>query len=199
MFCGWRETGAGKTHSLLNMANGGSGTGEVNQPGLVPRIVTDLYISMAADFMGMFTVSVAMCQIYNEQIDDLLKPKNTNLRLTMTNDKSWEVDGLSWYKCKTPEYLLSVISNGRKRLVYAETEMNKHSSRSHAVLMIKVQRHNRSDVERKEQIEKEAAEQESDGEEGGSKAEVVLRGRQGILSIIDLVSSSFVSANSARE
>ena len=95
--------------------------------------------------------------------------------------------------------LLSVISNGRKRLVYAETEMNKHSSRSHAVLMIKVQRHNRSDVERKEQIEKEAAEQESDGEEGGSKAEVVLRGRQGILSIIDLVSSSFVSANSARE
>ncbi|QDZ22302.1 kinesin [Chloropicon primus] len=188
------QTGAGKTHSLLNMANG-SAKGELNQPGLVPRIVTDLYIAMAADFMGMFTVSVAMCQIYNEQIDDLLKPKNTNLRLTMTNEKSWEVEGLSWYKCKTPEYLVSVISNGRKRLVYAETEMNKHSSRSHAVLMIKVQRHNRSDVVKKEQMEKESAQaSDSEGEDCSSEAkkDVVLRGRQGILSIIDLAGSERV-------
>ena len=197
------QTGAGKTHSLLNMSTGGSGAqsgGEANQPGLVPRVVTDLYIAMAADFMGMFTVSVGMCQIYNEQIDDLLKPKNANLKLTMTEDKSWVVENLSWYKCKTPEYLLSVISNGRKRLVYAETEMNKHSSRSHAVLMIKVQRHNRSDVVRRERLDKEAGafeegafEEGADGEEaGGRENPVVLRGRQGILSIIDLAGSERV-------
>ena len=197
------QTGAGKTHSLLNMSSGTGGGGEVNQPGLVPRIVTDLYIAMAADFMGMFTVSVAMCQIYNEQIDDLLKPKNTNLRLTMTEDKSWVVEGLSWYKCKTPEYLLSVISNGRKRLVYAETEMNKHSSRSHAVLMIKVQRHNRSDVVRKEKLDAERrgeTDEEDDVQdhpgrrehENGESSSMLLRGRQGVLSIIDLAGSERV-------
>ena len=220
------QTGAGKTHSLLNMSSGGGGGGgeggatssssssasavaaETSQPGLVPRIVTDLYIAMAADFMGMFTVSVAMCQIYNEQIDDLLKPKNANLRLTLNGKdrKTWEVEGLSWYTCKTPEYLLSVISNGRKRLVYAETEMNKHSSRSHAVLMIKVQRHNRSDVVNQEKKEAEAAEAEatSSGDEGGDEREheskkteagaagVLFKGRQGILSIIDLAGSERV-------
>jgi len=40
------------------------------------------------------------------------------------------MEGLSWWRCKSPEYLLECYSNGRKRIVYAETHMNKHSSRS---------------------------------------------------------------------
>lgn len=188
------QTGAGKTHSLLNMSSGGEGA--TSDPGLVPRIVTDLYIAMAADYLGMFTVSVAMCQIYNEQIDDLLKPKNTNLKLVKSQDgnkagqEGWEVENISWYKCKTPEYLLSVISNGRRRLVYAETEMNKHSSRSHAVLMIKVARHKRSDVVTRGPDGNSADAVEET--EAKNQSNVLITGKQGILNVIDLAGSERV-------
>ena len=232
------QTGAGKTHSLLNMSSSsssssGAAASERDSPGLVPRVVADLFIAMAADYLGMFTVSVAMCQIYNEQIDDLLKPKNVNLRLVKASSSSasasasaadgsstpppassgsydgWEVEGLSWYRCKSPEYLLSVISNGRKRLVYAETNMNKHSSRSHAVLMIKVVRHSRSEVS--SQRKKQQQQQQADGNDaptspsGGTPSSLVrqdstadrnaaklLRSKQGILSVVDLAGSERV-------
>ena len=39
---------------------------------------------------------------------------------------------------------MSVVRNGRKRLVYAETHMNKHSSRSHAVVQIRLLRNSKA-------------------------------------------------------
>ena len=46
--------------------------------------------------------------------------------------------GLAWNACKTPNDLLQCFQKGRNNLVYAETKMNKASSRSHAVFQIKV-------------------------------------------------------------
>ena len=123
------QTGAGKTHSLLNMAEKSA-----DDAGLLPRIVADLFVGLSADWRGIYTVKVGMFQIYNEQVDDLLKPGKTNLRVKQSVHGGWEVEGLSWYTCRTPEYLMQVVRNGRKRLIYAETHMNKHSSRSHAVV-----------------------------------------------------------------
>lgn len=67
-------------------------------------------------------------QIYNEQVDDLLKGTQ-GLRLRQAEDGDWVVEGLSWFQCGTPQFLLQCFQNGRKRLSYAETNMNKHSSR----------------------------------------------------------------------
>ena len=51
--------------------------------GLVPRLVSELYVNIACDFDNVYEVSVAMFQIYNEEIDDLLEAKKQNLRVNV--------------------------------------------------------------------------------------------------------------------
>ena len=46
------------------------------------------------------------------------------------------VEGLTWRVCESPEVLMELFDIGRKHLRYAETHMNKHSSRSHAVMQV---------------------------------------------------------------
>ena len=66
------QTGAGKTHTLLNVGDASS------EAGLVPRLVAALFVRIKRDTRHVYMVKASFAQIYNEQIDDLLKPKNTN-------------------------------------------------------------------------------------------------------------------------
>mmetsp|Transcript_45974 Transcript_45974/g.146792 ORF Transcript_45974/g.146792 Transcript_45974/m.146792 type:complete len:518 (+) Transcript_45974:922-2475(+) len=168
------QTGTGKTYNLLN-----SGTqGSISGAGLVPRAVSDLFVRMAADVRGLYEVSISMCQIYNDQVDDLLKPKSANLQVKKDENGHCYVEGLSWYACKTAEFLLSAFHNGRKRLVYAETHLNKHSSRSHCVLQIKVNRRNRAECSAKAEACKENVRQS-----------ITVSQTMGKLTIVDLAGS----------
>lgn len=147
---GYGQTGSGKTHSLLNLGDGG-------EAGLVPRLAVDLFTRIAADWTHMYDVEIAMMQIYNETVMDLLKPNdmkrtpgNSERGLRACQRKAsagggWELLDCTWYRCKSPEHLLDCFRQGRKGLVYAETMMNKHSSRSHCVLQLKVNRVPRPD------------------------------------------------------
>ena len=130
------QTGTGKTHTLLNVGD------EHADAGLVPRLVAALFVSIKCDVRHVYTVKASFAQIYNEQIDDLLKPKNANLRVK-PHGTAHEVEGLSATECRSASELLGLFDAGRRALVYAETKMNKHSSRSHAVLQIAVARRER--------------------------------------------------------
>ena len=66
------QTGAGKTHSLLNSGMGIDGKPDPKQAGLLPRLVAALFVHMGADATSVYTVEASMLQIYNEQIDCLL-------------------------------------------------------------------------------------------------------------------------------
>ena len=85
----------------------------------------------------MYSVEASMLQIYNENIDCLLGADRERAQGLQVTGKS-EVRGLTWMPCKTPTDLLQCFQKGRNNLVYAETKMNKASSRSHAVFQIKV-------------------------------------------------------------
>ena len=130
------QTGTGKTHTLLNVGE------DRPDAGLVPRLVAALFVAIKVDVRHVYKVKASFAQIYNEQIDDLLRPKNTNLRVK-PRGASHEVDGLAALECKSPSDLLAFFDQGRRQLVYAETKMNKHSSRSHAVLQLMVSRRER--------------------------------------------------------
>ena len=150
------QTGSGKTHSMLNLGE----DGHADEAGMMPRLAVDLFTRIAADWTNFYEVEIAMVQIYNETAMDLLSrssgddkqrssPPNHQALLDRglkasqrkaSEGGGWELLECAWYRCKSPEYLLECFRNGRKRLVYAETMMNKHSSRSHCVLQLRVNR-----------------------------------------------------------
>ena len=125
------QTGAGKTHTLLNVGD------ESDDAGLVPRLVAALFVQIKCDARHVYTVKASFAQIYNEQIDDLLKAGNGNLRVK-PHGKANVVEGLTAIECKSASDLLNLFDSGRRAIVYAETKMNKHSSRAHAMLQINV-------------------------------------------------------------
>ena len=181
------QTGSGKTYSLLN--GGGdrdareASTSEVGNggPGLVPRIAVDCFARAASDARHAYEVSCAMAQIYNEQVDDLVA-KKSGLRVVPASDGSgWEIENLSWTPCRSAEDVLECFRRGRSRLVYAETHMNKQSSRSHCVFQMKIER-----IERPIEADVDCDEDE---DEDGTAQLVAVEKRLGLLTIVDLAGS----------
>ena len=68
----------------------------------MPRLVANLFVAIGTDVRNVYTVRASFVQIYNEQIDDLLKPRNTNLKLSAGG----EVQGLTVMTCASAEALL---------------------------------------------------------------------------------------------
>ena len=187
------QTGSGKTHSMLNLGE----DGHADEAGMMPRLAVDLFTRIAADWTNFYEVEIAMVQIYNETAMDLLSrssgddkqrssPPNHQALLDRglkasqrkaSEGGGWELLECAWYRCKSPEYLLECFRNGRKRLVYAETMMNKHSSRSHCVLQLRVNR-----VPRVGTAAVASA--------GGKKVELVQQ--RGLLTVVDMAGSERV-------
>eukprot|EP00928_Gymnodinium_smaydae_P037785 TRINITY_DN26188_c0_g5_i1.p1 TRINITY_DN26188_c0_g5~~TRINITY_DN26188_c0_g5_i1.p1 ORF type:complete len:822 (+),score=102.78 TRINITY_DN26188_c0_g5_i1:69-2534(+) len=127
------QTGSGKTYSLLQKGN------DDETIGLLPRLAVALFNKAAEDPTKIFDVEVAAVQVYNEQVDDLLHPSYASgggHGVGVQNTGA--VAGLTWLKCKRAERLLRIIDRARSNLVYAETKMNKASSRSHALFQLKL-------------------------------------------------------------
>ena len=136
------QTGSGKTHTLLNSGQSSDG---FRDAGLLPRLVATLFVRARMDAAHVYAVEVSSFQIYNEQVDDLLHPQGkegggTNLNVTRSSDGTGAVEGLTWIPTSSANALLELFAKARKMLIYAETKMNKASSRSHACFQLKVSR-----------------------------------------------------------
>ena len=174
------QTSAGKTHSLLNSGMGMDGKPDPKQAGLLPRLVAALFVHIGADTKHAYTVEASMLQIYNEHIDCLLcddREKGQGLAVTGKSD----VKGLTWISCKTPTDMLMCFQKGRNSLVYAETKMNKSSSRSHAVFQIKISKRSRATSSAKAS--------------GGGKVE--MKATFGKLTVVDLAGSERIKKSGA--
>ena len=135
------QTGSGKTFSLLN-----AGTAQKNfeDAGLLPRFVATLYVRAGQDAAHQYAVECGAFQVYNEQVADLLHPEHRNGKgqnLSVSKkDGHGQVDNLTWKACASAKELLDHFAYARKNVIYAETKMNKASSRSHACFQLRVTR-----------------------------------------------------------
>ncbi|KAH8094971.1 hypothetical protein JL720_2239 [Aureococcus anophagefferens] len=134
------QTGSGKTYSLLH---GGSAAHSFQDSGLLPRLAATLYVKAARDVSHDYTVEAGCFQVYNEQVSDLLHPehrsgKGANLSVSKDRSGHGQVDQLTWVACGSANDLLAQFASARKNVVYAETKMNKASSRSHACFQLRV-------------------------------------------------------------
>jgi hypothetical protein len=132
-------TGTGKTHTM----RGGL---KMSDRGVIPRLLSGIYRrgrKVTKDSEGETAVSVTLSyyEIYNDKVFDLFespdKRSQTGLPIREKDGKSIVV-GLSEHACddlKDFERLYIEANNNRST---AGTKLNAQSSRSHAILMVKI-------------------------------------------------------------
>jgi kinesin family protein C2/C3 len=87
-------------------------------------------------------IKVAMLEIYNEEIRDLLSPKENRTGLEIrreTNDSIAQIPGLIFETVTSLQDVLQIFTRGTQNRATAVTNMNEHSSRSHSILIIDVE------------------------------------------------------------
>ena len=86
-----------------------------------------------------FDVSLSYLEVYNETIRDLLVPHGSQESLDLREDESHiQVAGLSRHTPTTADQILEMLVKGNENRTRAHTESNAVSSRSHAVLQVKI-------------------------------------------------------------
>ncbi|KAL2102016.1 hypothetical protein ACEWY4_003777 [Coilia grayii] len=127
------QTGSGKTYTM---------EGNSENPGINQRALKHLFneIEERKD-MWEYTVSVTSVEIYNEVLRDLLSKDGEKLDIKMNPDGSGQlhVPGLRVIEVKSFQHIKKILAMARRNRITFGTQMNQHSSRSHALLMITVQ------------------------------------------------------------
>ncbi|XP_060923547.1 kinesin-like protein KIFC3 isoform X1 [Limanda limanda] len=127
------QTGSGKTYTM---------EGVVNDPGINQRALRLLFSEVtekAPDWE--YKISVGLVEIYNETLRDLLGENPTDkLDIKLNPDGSGQlyVPGLTEFPVQSPEDINRVFELGHMNRATACTNLNEHSSRSHALLIITV-------------------------------------------------------------
>ncbi|KPP76650.1 hypothetical protein Z043_103989, partial [Scleropages formosus] len=91
-----------------------------------------------------FCVWVSFCEIYNENIHDLLEPlsngaqKRTTLRLSQDVKGTSFVKDLKWVQVNDAEEAYKVLKLGKRNQSFSSTKLNSLSSRSHCIFSIRI-------------------------------------------------------------
>jgi hypothetical protein len=125
-------TASGKTHTMF----GDQGS----ERGIIPRLCEDLFQSIE-DSRRKVEVEISYVEIYCEQLRDLLTSKKTNLSVHIHPDIGVYIRGVQKSTVQSIEEIINFIEEGNKRRAVGATNMNAHSSRSHAVFTIYTKQH----------------------------------------------------------
>ena len=155
--------------------------GEFDNPsirGIIPRsfdyIFNRIKQKQKEDPSSKYTINIAFIQIYLEYIQDLFEPNN-QVKIREDPDKGVFLENCLWIKVKNTNDCEEAFKKGEKNRVTECTRMNAHSSRSHALLITRIER-NFTDEESNEHIM-----------------------TQGYLYLVDLAGSERVTKTNARE
>ncbi|KAL4977449.1 P-loop containing nucleoside triphosphate hydrolase protein [Aspergillus desertorum] len=132
-------TGTGKTHTM----RGGKSLAD---RGVIPRLLSSIYRrsrKMEKDSDGQTSVSVSLSyyEIYNDKVFDLFEPleKRTMAGLPLRdNGGKTVVVGLTERPCHTLKEFETLYDQANINRSTSATKLNAHSSRSHAILCVKV-------------------------------------------------------------
>lgn len=129
-------TGAGKTHTML---------GDMHRPGIMVRTIDELFERMQKLSHGgasgdkVFRVSLSYMEVYNENVRDLLDPNTPNLEVREDPVKGVVVAGLTQYEAESCGDIMELLHAGNQNRTVEPTDRNRTSSRSHAILQIRIE------------------------------------------------------------
>lgn len=133
------QTGSGKTYT---MGTAYAGASDETPVGIVPRVLEEVLQAAAEKEASMAcTVTMSYLEIYNEQVRDLLwKGGDAEPRHMLYKDAfgNYEVKGLTDVPVTSLDELSAALTSGAQRRTTASTAMNAVSSRSHAIITLKL-------------------------------------------------------------
>ncbi len=92
------------------------------------------------DNKNKYNIYLSFIQIYLETIQDLLDPSSKDIRIREDPDKGVYLENVQWIRVTSPEECADIFHLGERNRVTESTKMNAHSSRSHAILIIKIEK-----------------------------------------------------------
>ncbi|KAJ1649802.1 tubulin-dependent ATPase kip3 [Dispira simplex] len=132
-------TGCGKTHTI---------SGTPTDPGIIFLTMKELFEKIRSyESEKIIEASLSYLEVYNETIRDLLVPEGTSapsLALREDLKHGVVVAGLSEHTPTTVEDVMELVLLGNKNRTQSPTEANATSSRSHAVLQIRIRQKSRA-------------------------------------------------------
>ena len=131
------QTGSGKTYTIMGRDDAINEKILSNNKfsGIMPKSIKYIW-STVGNRQQKYYIKVSFLEIYNEQINDLLNPTNTNLQIRWDQKQGFFVEGLLVIECKKPQDIVEIILQGTKNRKKGSHDLNKDSSRSHSILTV---------------------------------------------------------------
>ena len=125
-----------------------------NIKGIIPRSFDYIFEKIKQNQIenpsSKYSVNISFIQIYLETIQDLFDPSN-QVKIREDPDRGVFLENCLWIKVKNTNECSSIFKKGEKNRATECTRMNAHSSRSHAILITRIDR-NFCDKESQEHI-----------------------------------------------
>jgi kinesin family protein 3/17 len=128
------QTGTGKTFTMEGVRS------DPELCGVIPNSFDHIFKHIARSHDKQFLVRASYLEIYQEEIRDLLsKDQKRRLELKERPDTGVYVKDLSSFVTKSVKEIEHVMNVGNQNRAVGRTNMNEHSSRSHAIFIITVE------------------------------------------------------------
>ncbi|XP_077403217.1 kinesin-like protein KIF3B [Vanacampus margaritifer] len=128
------QTGTGKTYTMEGVRN------DPERRGVIPNSFDHIFTHISRSQNQQYLVRASYLEIYQEEIRDLLsKDQSRRLELRERPDTGVYVKDLSSFVTKSVREIENVMNVGNQNRSVGSTNMNEHSSRSHAIFVITVE------------------------------------------------------------
>ncbi|XP_066113083.1 kinesin-like protein KIF27 [Saccopteryx bilineata] len=131
------QTGSGKTYTI-----GGGHVASIveGQKGIIPRAIQEIFQKTSENLSTDFKVKVSYIEVYKEDLRDLLELETSMKDLHIREDEKGNtvIVGAKECQVESADEVLSLLEMGNAARHTGTTQMNAHSSRSHAIFTISI-------------------------------------------------------------
>ncbi|XP_036044258.1 kinesin-like protein KIF27 isoform X2 [Onychomys torridus] len=131
------QTGSGKTYTI-----GGGHVASVveGQKGIIPRAIQEIFQSISENSSIDFKIKVSYIEVYKEDLRDLLELETSMKDLHIREDDKGNtvIVGAKECQVESMDEVMSLLEVGNAARHTSTTQMNEHSSRSHAIFTISI-------------------------------------------------------------
>ncbi|XP_034177955.1 kinesin-like protein 68D [Osmia lignaria lignaria] len=128
------QTGTGKTYTMEGLKS------DHERRGVIPRSFEHIFNHIGRSENMQYLVRASYLEIYQEEIRDLLHPdQSLRFELKEKPDTGVFVKDLSTSVCKSAAEIQQLMNTGNQNRTIGATNMNEHSSRSHAIFLITIE------------------------------------------------------------